>query len=299
MELVAGPTVACQTPAMKAEVVVDGVRFGEGPVWCPDGTLIVTSVADGVLHRVLPDEHRREVLARTGGGPNAAALDHDGTVLVTQNGGIDFRAFGMFDPPPPYEPVEPGLQRLTGDGGVEYVLRGGFLAPNDLVVAADGTVYFTDPPHHPPPPEPVGRVWALRPGAVEPELVADGFSYCNGIQLDPHGHPVVVEGPGLMRLLPDGSREWVIEDLGPGGGDGFCVDIDGRFYVAATATHGVRVIEDGKEVDFLEIPGGGLTTNCCFGGPDRRDLYATDALPGNVVVWKGLPTPGLPLPTPR
>ena len=26
----------------KAEVVVDGVRFGEGPVWCPDHTLVVT-----------------------------------------------------------------------------------------------------------------------------------------------------------------------------------------------------------------------------------------------------------------
>jgi hypothetical protein len=42
--------------------------------------------------------------------------------------------------------------------------------------------------------------------------------------------------------------------------------------------------------------GDGLTTNCCFGGPDRRTLYSTDALPGNVVAWERMPTPGLPLP---
>ena len=50
-------------------------------------------------------------------------------------------------------------------------------------------------------------------------------------------------------------------------------------------------------VDFLEIEGEGLTTNCCFGGPDLRTLYATDAIPGTVVAWEAMPTPGLPLPT--
>ena len=33
---------------MHAETVVDGIAFGEGPVWCDDGTLAVTSVAEGV-----------------------------------------------------------------------------------------------------------------------------------------------------------------------------------------------------------------------------------------------------------
>ena len=39
---------------MRSEVVCDGIRFGEGPVWCDDGTLVVTSVADGALVRVEP-----------------------------------------------------------------------------------------------------------------------------------------------------------------------------------------------------------------------------------------------------
>ncbi|MDQ1520323.1 MAG: SMP-30/Gluconolactonase/LRE-like region, partial [Actinomycetota bacterium] len=53
---------------------------------------------------------------------------------------------------------------------------------------------------------------------------------------------------------------------------------------------------DGTVLDFLEIDGKGLTTNCCFGGADLRTLYATDAIPGRVVAWEQMPTPGLPLP---
>jgi gluconolactonase len=279
-------------------VVVDGIRFGEGPVWCPaDQTLVVTSVVDGALYRVEPFAGRSRLLADTGGGANGAALASDGSILVTQNGGVDLSAMAglLGDSPRSSRTATPGLQRAMPDGTVTYLADAGFLAPNDLVVDAGGTVFFTDPGHYPPPEgERPGRVMAYRPdGTVE--TVADRFWYCNGIALDLDANLVVIEGAGLQRLEPDGSREWVVERLGRGGGDGFCLDADGRYYVAATVEHGVRVIEDGAEVDFLEIEGRGVTTNCCFGGPDNRLLFATDAIPGRVVVWEGLPTPGLPL----
>jgi sugar lactone lactonase YvrE len=54
---------------------------------------------------------------------------------------------------------------------------------------------------------------------------------------------------------------------------------------------------DGSIVDFLSIPGDGVTTNCCFGGADGRTLFATDAIPGRVVAWEGMPVAGLPLPS--
>ena len=109
---------------------------------------------------------------------------------------------------------------------------------------------------------------------------------------------MVVERSGLQRVFPDGTREFVIETLGRGAGDGFCLDEDGRFYVASTVEHGIRVVDpDGTILEFLPIDGDGLTTNCCFGGPDRRTLFVTDALPGQVVAFEHMPTPGLPLPT--
>jgi gluconolactonase len=261
---------------------------------------VCPSVADGARERIHVETGKVERAAVVSGGANAAALAFDGGFLVTQNGAIDFAATGLYpDDPPPYRPVTPGIQRVDASGGVTYlsdsVDGGPYLAPNDLVVAPDDTVWFTDPPHHPPPPEPVGRVHTMAPDGTA-RVAASGFAYCNGIALEPDGTPVVVEARGLMRLQPDGAREWIVETLGPGGGDGFTVDRDGRFYVAATADHGIRVLEaDGSEVDFLPIGGNGITTNCCFGGPDLRTLFATDGIPGTVVAWEGMPTPGLPL----
>jgi gluconolactonase len=284
---------------MTAEVVCDGVVFGEGPVWVPEGTpggpsLVVTSVAEGKLFRLSPDGEHRWELADTDGGPNGAALAADGSILVTQNGGLDFSKLPL-DVDLPFREATPGLQLVDLDGEVRYLADEGLRAPNDLVIDAAGTVFFTDPPRYPPPETPVGRVMAYeRDGTLR--VVADGFSYCNGIALDRDGSLVVVEGRGLQRLLPGGGREWIVEVLGRGGGDGFCLDAEGNFYAAATVEHGVRVIEpDGKEVDFLEIEGEGVTTNCCFGGADRRTLFATDAIPGRVVAWEGLPYAGLPL----
>jgi gluconolactonase len=284
--------------AVKAEVVVDGINFGEGPVWCPDGTLVVTSVCDGALYRVWPEAGRKELVADVGGGANAAALCADGGFLVTQNGGVDFSNMAGipgFENPPPFRTATPGLQRVDPEGRVSYLADRAFHAPNDLVVAPDGTVYFTDPGHYPPPEPPIGRVMALDPDGRVREVGRD-FWYCNGIAFDVEGNLVVIERAGLQRLNRDGTREWVIKVLGRGGGDGFCVDRDGNFYVCSTIEHGVRVVDrEGNVVEFLEIAGSGVTTNCCFGGPEGRDLYATDAVPGHVVVWEGLPTPGLPL----
>ncbi len=281
---------------MRSEVVATGIPFSEGPVWCPDGTVVATSVAGGALYRVDPRANRATRVAETGGGANGAALAADGSILVTQNGGIDFSKLpGVFAELPPCVPATPGLQVASPDGTVTYLLDSGFRGPNDLVVAPDGTVLFTDPGHYPPSADGLGRVIAFATdGSVR--TYADGFSYCNGIALEADGTVVVVEARGLQRVFADGSREWVVETLGRGGGDGFCLDADGRFYVASTIEHGVRVVDrDGAVLDFLAIEGKGLSTNCCFGGDDLRTLFVTDALPGSVVAFESMPTPGAPL----
>jgi gluconolactonase len=278
------------------ETVVPHVRLPEGPVWCENGTLVFTSVADGAVYRVDVATGEFGTVAVVGGGANAAAPTTDGGFAVTQNGGVDWPAIGMpIEGAPPYAPVASGLQYVGADGSVRYLLDEGFHAPNDLTATADGTLYFTDPPHHPGPPEPVGRVHAVAPdGAVR--VVADGFHYCNGIAWEPGGTFVVVEPRGLMRLALDGSREWIVEQLGEAGGDGMALDAEGRIYACAALDHAVFVFEpDGTQVDRLQLPGPGFVTNCCFGGADGRTLFVTEGQPGSVVAFEGLPTPGLPV----
>jgi gluconolactonase len=281
---------------MPAQLVASGIPFAEGPVWCPDGTIVATSVAEGALYRIDPAAGTADRIADTGGGANGAALASDKRFLVTQNGGIDFTTTGLYEAPPAFRPVTPGLQLVAADRTVHYLAQDDFQAPNDLAVTDDGRVLFTDPPRYPPPDGARGRVWELaRDGSVS--LFAHDFAYCNGIACDRDGAAVVVEGAGLQRVARGGAREWVIEDLGPGGGDGFCLDADGRFYVASTVGNCIRVVDvGGGIIEELPVDGGRLTTNCCFGGDDLRTLFVTDGLAGAVFAFEHMPTPGLPLP---
>jgi len=284
-----------------------GPTFLEGPVWCPPedggpgsggGTLVVTDVGIGALHRVDVVTGEVTTFADTAGGANGAAPTADGGFLVTQNGGLDFDAIGLFDDPPETRPTRAGLQHVTAGGVVTYLTPEPLQAPNDLVVAPDGTVFFTDPPPYPLPADARGRIMALRPDGTL-EVVAAGFFYPNGIGIDADGLLVVVENGlqsgradfGLVRLHPDGRRERFTDRTG----DGFCFDAAGRIYLAG-GIHGVTVYEpDGTVVEVLELAGSGVTTNCCFGGADGRTLFATEAFPGGVWAWTDMPTAGAPL----
>ena len=155
--MTAGPEVVCHEP-----------RFAEGPVWCAangsaPASLVCTSVSDGALFRVDVERGTYARIADTGGGANGAAPCADGGFLVTQNGGLDFAAIGLFDDPPVCTPARPGLQRVAPDSRVEHLTPDPLQAPNDLVVAPDGTVFFTDPPPWPLPDDALGTRLGVRP----------------------------------------------------------------------------------------------------------------------------------------
>src|SRR5215207_9304982 len=106
---------------MKSQVIGTGILFAEGPVWCGDGTVVTTSVAAGALVRVHVATGSVDQIAVTAGGPNGAALADDGSILVTQNGGIDFSALPINIDFPPTVHAPPGLQLARPDGTVTYL----------------------------------------------------------------------------------------------------------------------------------------------------------------------------------
>jgi gluconolactonase len=292
---------------MIADVVVEDTGLAEGPVYCPDGTLVIVSVDRGVLYRIDPYRLSKTLVADVSGGPNGAVLAEDGGFVITQNGGLDWDALEhvtqlsllVGDEFPAYRPVDPGVQKISVSGEISYLTRDGFSAPNDLAVSGAGHLYFTDPPNliHRSNNLKVGAIWSLSSDGVC-SVVARDFSFCNGIAIDLDGSLIVVEQSGLQRVALDGEREWLIENLGPGGGDGLCLDVDGRIYVAASSDHCIVVVEDGKVVDELQLPPGGMmATNCCFGGTDRRTLFVTEGFPGRVLAFENMPVTGLELPT--
>ena len=236
----------------KPEVVVDGIAMPEGPVWCDDGTLVCTSVTDAMLWRIWPEQGRKEELCDTEGGANSAALASDGGFVITQNGGIDFHALQVAGDWAKPRYVAPGLQRMLPDRTVVRLVQG-VQAPNYLVVAPDGTVFFTDPwPMLQPREEPSSRVMAYAPdGSLR--TVADGFVFCNGIVIDGGGRRRRHRGERAdARLLSDGTMQWIIENLSDQhAADGLAVDVNGVLYLAGSLDHGIRVVDGDREARLL------------------------------------------------
>ncbi|MCB0969662.1 MAG: SMP-30/gluconolactonase/LRE family protein, partial [Ilumatobacter sp.] len=66
--------------------VAAGLRFPEGPIAMPDGSVILVEMFGPRLTRIRPDGSA-ETIAEIPGGPNGAALGPDGAVYLCNNGG--------------------------------------------------------------------------------------------------------------------------------------------------------------------------------------------------------------------
>src|SRR6516162_3113524 len=70
--------------------ITDGLRFPEGPVAMPAGTVLVVELMGGCITRVHPDG-KKGTVATPGGSPNGAAIGPDGALYVCNSGGWSFR----------------------------------------------------------------------------------------------------------------------------------------------------------------------------------------------------------------
>ena len=66
--------------------IASGLRFPEGPVAMPDGSVILVEMFGGCITRVRPDGSKERV-ADIVGGPNGAAIGPDSALYLCNNGG--------------------------------------------------------------------------------------------------------------------------------------------------------------------------------------------------------------------
>ncbi|MGY6502158.1 MAG: SMP-30/gluconolactonase/LRE family protein [Acidimicrobiales bacterium] len=275
-----------------------GLRFPEGPVVLPDGSIAVCQIESGVISRVAPDGDVTEIV---GGlpGPNGAALGVDGALYVCDNGGnFEFFDLGGILVPGPLTPSSwqgGSIRRVdltTGEVTTLYTECDGLplYAPNDLVVDAEGDIWFTD----------YGRTFdrsADRTGVFH--ATADGgairevvtpLDSPNGIGLSPDGDRLYVAETHHGRLLAwdvTGPGEVATSDglnaggevlCHPGGGklfDSLAVDPEGWVCVGTLGVGGITAVSpDGSSVEFVELPDP-LVTNVCFGPGDPHTAYVT------------------------
>jgi gluconolactonase len=295
--------------------ITSGLGFPEGPVYMPDGSVLVTELQHGRITRVHPDG-RKETAAEPGGSPNGLAIGPDGALYVCNSGGWDFHEIGDFTIPIPELPSHHTGGRVervdlaTGDAKVLYTECDGhpLIGPNDLVFDSQGGMWFTDHARREGRVQHVGAIFYAQPDGSSIREVVFPSESPNGIGLSPDGSRLYaaethtgrvyawnVTGPGEVERGPTGAIGRMLCGL-PGMQlfDSLAVDGDGNVVVATLVTGALTVISPAGEVLDQVLLGDPMVTNVCFGGDDLRTAYATLSATGRLVrfTW---PRPGLRL----
>jgi gluconolactonase len=299
---------------MDLKELASGLEFPEGPIWLQDGSILLVEIKRGTLTRVGPDG-RVSVVAKTGGGPNGAAIGPDGKVYVCNNGGFEWHQAGPYllpgNQPADYSggrieriDLQTGAVEVLYTACGDHALRG----PNDLVFDSTGGFWFTDHGKTRARERDRGGLYYARPDGSSVREMVYPLDAPNGVGLSPDGRRVYVaethtgrvffwelSAPGVIRPHVSPNQGHLLVGL-PGMQllDSLAVDADGNVCVATIVNGGITVISpDGARVEHIPMPDP-LTTNVCFGGPGLRTAYVTLSATGKLVSipWK---TAGLKL----
>ncbi|PCH98720.1 MAG: gluconolaconase [Rhodobacteraceae bacterium] len=292
------------------------LEFPEGPVAMEDGSVIVCEIKAQRLTRVYPDGTKTTV-AQLEGAPNGAAFGADGALYICNNGdGFLWGApGGMTQPVGGSDTFSGGrIERVdieTGEVTELYRTIGGndLLMPNDIVVARDGSLYFTDHGMRTARSFLHGGAYWGAPDGSEAREIAYPITTANGIGLSPDEETLYVSETETGRLWyyqitgqgtlaptdPSNPSATMLAQLeGFKRYDSLAVEECGNICVAGLTPGCITVISpEGKEVETIEMPDP-FSTNICFGGDDMKTAYITLSGTGRLIEMQW-PRPGLRL----
>ena len=265
----------------RLETVHTGMRWPEGPVYFADG--------DYYLWSDIPNNRIMRWVEGSGVSIYRAPSHHaNGNCRDLQGRLIT---------------CESGARRLTRTelNGSITVLADHYLgkrlnSPNDVVVRADGTIWFTDPDYGilsdytgDKAKSEIGtcHVFCYDPVLGELTSATDQMKKPNGLAFSPDQSILYVADTSsshdqagdhhIEAWDVDGKdlkNRRVFAVITPGVSDGFRVDIDGNVWTSAG--DGVQVFAtDGELIGKIRLPE--VCTNLVFGGPKRNRLFMTCA----------------------
>ena len=265
-------------PIAEVEVLYDGCRWAEGPVWFADGGYLVWSdIPNNRMLRWVSDQGVG-VFRANSNFANGNTRDRQGRLVTCEHGGRR-------------------VTRTEPDGAITIIAdsyRGKRLnSPNDVVVKSDGTIWFTDPTYgimsdyegYKSDPEQEGCfVYRVDPANGDIAVVADDFVKPNGLAFSPDESRLFIadsglshdpEGPHHIRVFDvTGANTLkggeVFVEVDPGVPDGFRFDVEGNLWTSAR--DGVHCFDpQGQPLGKIRMPQ--MVANLTFGGPRRNRLF--------------------------
>ena len=268
------------------ELIAGGCVWSEGPVWLndqlyfndiPNKRMLSWNAQDGV----------RVVLSNSEFA-NGNTTDLSGRMVSCEHGG---RRVIVRDNPEDLDSVSVVADRYNG-----MQLN----SPNDVVVKADGSIWFTDPSYGIDSnvegyqaKSAIGSNNVYRvDSSGNVSCVVDDFVKPNGLAFSPDERLLYIADSGAARgagfpemdyNLPHHLRVFdvvnnelcngrVLTTVDKGVPDGLRIDTEG--YIWCSAADGVRCLSaDGELIGKIRTPN--AVANCCFGGESGTDLFIT------------------------
>ena len=250
----------------KVEKLADGFKFTEGPAADAAGNVLFTDQPNDRIMKWSADG-KISTHMQPCGRSNGLCFDAEGNLWACAD---ENNQLWCIDP----------------SGAVTVVVkdyRGKLLSgPNDIWIAPDGGIYFTDPFYKRPywnrgPQEQDAQcVYYLTADRKELLRVADDLLQPNGIIGTPDGKTLYVADIRAKKtyaydVRPDGklAGKRLFCEMGS---DGMTIDDEGNVYLTGK---GVTVFDrSGDRIQHIPVDAP-WTANVCFGGKDRRTLLIT------------------------
>jgi sugar lactone lactonase YvrE len=241
--------------------LASGLGFTEGPAADASGQIYFSAVTAGIIYR-WSLEGALSVFRTNAGNANGLSFNATGSLVACEGGNGRITATGI------------AATNVTVLSATYNGLR--YNEPNDLWIAPDGGVYFTDPVYFGHAVVQGGEhVYYLAPGATGAVRVASDLVRPNGLAGTPDGQTLYIADWGASNVYryavqPDGTLTGK-SAFAAVRCDGMTIDSAGRLYFCETA---VRVFDaGGKEVERISIAE--RPTNVEFGGDQRQFLFIT------------------------
>jgi sugar lactone lactonase YvrE len=250
--------------------------FGiEGPAVDERGNLYVVNFGKpGTIGKVAAGASQSELFAvlPEGSVGNAIRFDREGRMFVA-----DYKKHNVF------------LVSPDGKDVRTYFHSDDFNQPNDLTVAADGTIYASDPhwKRHD------GQIWRISKSAsgeaIGEKMTAERkMSTTNGIDLSPDGRTLYVGESDTREIWAyriDGTRllsPRLVKRFADFDIDGLRSDTDGNLFVARILKGTVAELSpQGKLKREIQLTAP-EPTNLAFGGTDGKTIFVTQRKGGFV-----------------